>query len=451
MTNDNGKWPLPEGWVWTTLGEVTDPTRERVKPPDYSHLPFIGMDDVESQTMRLLSTKSSADMKSSAERFRPDDVLYGSLRPYLNKVYRPDFEGLASAEFIVFRKVPQLESRYLQYFLNQWSFVEFINRQNTGDRPRVKFSQMEDHPIPLAPLPEQQRIVAEIEKQFTRLDAAVAALKRARAGLARYKAAVLKAAVEGRLVPQDPADEPAAVLLQRILAERRAKWEAANPKKQYIEPKRPEVAGLPELPEGWVWVNLDIVAHVTKLAGFEYTKFVRYSEDGDLPVVKAENVGKGQFEETEYSFVKSDSVDHLVRSKLVENDLLMVFIGANLGNVALLPRGRTFFLGPNVALIRTTSEYLIPRFLEAYLRSPIGFNFTRQLSRSTAQGSISMGSIRQIPIAIPPVPEQWRIAEEIDFKLSISVKSESSVDAKLARSERLRQAVLAKAFRGELV
>ncbi len=98
-----------------------------------------------------------------------------------------------------------------------------------------------------SPLPEQHRIVAEIETQFTRLEAGVAALKRAQANLRRYKAAVLKAACEGRLVPTEAElaraegrdYEPADVLLQRILAERRAKWEAENPGKRYKEPAAP--------------------------------------------------------------------------------------------------------------------------------------------------------------------------------------------------------------------
>ncbi len=114
-------------------------------------------------------------------------------------------------------------------------------------------------PIPLPPLPEQHRIVAEIEKQFTRLDAGVAALKRVQANLKRYRASVLKAACEGRLAPQDPADEPADRLLARILAERRAKWEAEHPGKKYVEPAAPVTDGLPELPVGWCWATMEQV------------------------------------------------------------------------------------------------------------------------------------------------------------------------------------------------
>ena len=153
--------------------------------------------------MRLLDTAKTSDVKSSGSYFDRGDVLYGRLRPYLNKVYMPDFGGLASGEFIVFPSQPNLDNAYLKYFLNQWEFVSFVTRLNTGDRPRVDFTQFADYPIPLPPLLEQHRIVAEIETQFTRLDASVAALRRARANLKRYRASVLKAACEGRLVPTE--------------------------------------------------------------------------------------------------------------------------------------------------------------------------------------------------------------------------------------------------------
>ncbi len=93
--------------------------------------------------------------------------------------------GLCSGEFIPFRKTPYLDNKYLLYFLSSWEFVSFASHLNEGDRPRVNFDQLADYPFPLAPLPEQHRIVAEIETQFTRLDAGVAALKRVQANLRR--------------------------------------------------------------------------------------------------------------------------------------------------------------------------------------------------------------------------------------------------------------------------
>ena len=130
---------------------------------------------------------------------------------------------------------------------------------------RIKGSTFADYPIALAPLGEQDRIVAEIEKQFTRLDAALSALEMALANLKRYQSSILKAACEGKLVPTEAElaraqgyDYAAAdQLLERILAERRARWEAQeNRRGKYKEPIGPDTATLPELSEGWAWSAL---------------------------------------------------------------------------------------------------------------------------------------------------------------------------------------------------
>src|SRR5437867_1819883 len=93
---------LPRGWVKTTLGELSQPTRPRQNPSEFPHLRYLGLEHVEAHTTRILGTISATEMKSGAVHFWPGDVLYGRLRPYLNKVVCPDFEGMGSSEFIVF-------------------------------------------------------------------------------------------------------------------------------------------------------------------------------------------------------------------------------------------------------------------------------------------------------------------------------------------------------------
>ena len=266
--------------------------------------------------MRLLNTVKTSDVKSSGSYFDRGDVLYGRLRPYLNKVYSPDFSGLASGEFIVFPNQANLHNGYLKYFLNQWEFVSFATRLNAGDRPRVDFSQLVDCPFPLPPLAEQHRIVAEIETQFTRLDASVAALRRAQANLKRYRVSVLKAACEGRLVPTEAElarsegrdYEPAAVLLERILAERRARWESREKRRgKYKEPSALDTSALPELPEGWAWAVIEQL-----LARSEYGTSVKCSyEATGLPVLRIPNIVAGEIDLTDIKYatqpVKIDS------------------------------------------------------------------------------------------------------------------------------------------------
>ena len=153
--------------------------------------------------------------------------------------------------------------------------------------------------FPIPPLSEQRRIVAKIEELFSDLDAGVVALERVRANLKQYRAAVLKAAVQGKLTEewraQHPDTEPASMLLERILTERRRQWEKDQlakfaqagkqpPKGWQSKYAPPEDAAhsLPDLPGHWCWVTIDAIAFVTKLAGFEYTKFVKYEDSGDL-------------------------------------------------------------------------------------------------------------------------------------------------------------------------
>jgi len=144
--------------------------------------------------------------------------------------------------------------------------------KQTVNLASINLGQLKACPIPLPPLAEQRRIVAAIEQQFTRLDAGVVALKRAQVRLKRYRAAVLKSAVEGELTADwraaHPATETGAELLQRILAERRARREAdlrakgKDPAKaRYEEPAGPEVEGLAELPGGWCWATIKQIAH----------------------------------------------------------------------------------------------------------------------------------------------------------------------------------------------
>ena len=127
--------------------------------------------------MRLLATVPAGEMKSAGVHFQVGDVLYGRLRPYLNKVLRPLFEGLSSAEFIVFPPSPSIDQQFLQYVLNSSPFVSFASHLNEGDRPRVDFEQIGNFELALPPLAEQRRIVAEIEKHFANADPSCGALE----------------------------------------------------------------------------------------------------------------------------------------------------------------------------------------------------------------------------------------------------------------------------------
>ena len=315
---------LPATWNVRPLGEVVQPTRPRTKPSETPDLPFIGMENVEAHTMKLLGTVPARTMKSSAVHFQPNDVLYGRLRPYLNKVYRPDFEGLCSAEFIVFPKSEGVSSRYLQYFLNSSSFVSYATHLNAGDRPRVDFEQLSPYPFPVAPYEEQKRIVAEIEKQFSRLDEAVASLKRTKSNLKRYKAAVLKAAVEGKLVP--------------------------------IKDRQTTKIG-------------DVAELVTKGSSPNWQGF-NYTEKGAV-FVRSQNVGWGELDLSDVAHLPPAFNEKERKSVLKRDDVLLNIVGASIGRAALAtPDIEGGNVNQAVAVIRLNQERMLPKYLMLNLLSP---------------------------------------------------------------------------------
>ena len=194
----------------TTLGEIISPRRERVTyNGDNGNIPFIGLDCIAPNALAPFKVNSLKDTKSTCFMFYKNDVLYGRMRSYLNKVFKAGINGAASAEFIVFPYNTQILPDYLKYTLHQQKFVEFATRNSSGDRPRVKFEEdLSTFSLILPSLPEQKAIVEKIEKAFACADKAQAAISAMLEQAKRLKQSILKRAFEGRLVPQDPNDKP---------------------------------------------------------------------------------------------------------------------------------------------------------------------------------------------------------------------------------------------------
>jgi len=328
-------------------------------------------------------------------------------------------------------------------------------------------------PLPLPPLAEQRRIVAAIEEQLTRLDAAVAGLERARANLKRYRAAVLAAACSGRLVPTEAElarregrdYEPAGVLLQRILAERRARWEADQLARLHAQGKPPkddawkrkyQVAQTVDPPkrvfltEGWTWAALDQLLCClrnglsTKPDQSEGVRILRISAVRPLSV---------NMEDVRYlSGRVGDYSDYILET----DDLLFTRYNGNpeLVGVCGVVRHTSGDTAHPDKLIRgkVVSADSLPRYLEIALNVGPSRDFLARRVRTTAgQSGVSGGDLKQTPVPLPPLAEQHRIVAEVERRLSVVEELERAVEHALARAARLRQSVLRRAFEGRLV
>ena len=347
-------------------------------------------------------------------------------------------------------------SRYALYALR--ASEEELRSRSTGTTfEAIRGNDLRSHPLPLPPLPEQHRIVAEIEKQFTRLDASVAALKRVQANLKRYRASVLKAACEGKLVPTEAElarlegrdYEPANRLLERILAERRARWESQVKRgRKYEEPVASDTSALSELPEGWVWATLDQVSYRIQYG----TSSKAGSDATGIPVLRMGNIQDGDLDLSNLKYLSAQDVD-AQKTLLEHGDLLF-----NRTNSAELVGKCAVFKGaPSRAcfasyLIRVSFEGFLPEFACAYINSEHGRRYISQVrNQQVGQANVNGTKLAAMPIPVPPFGEQRRIVAEVERRLSVVQKAEVSIEANLRRVERLRQSILKQAFSGKLV
>jgi len=360
-----------------------------------------------------------------------------------------------------------MPGRYILYYLR--SIESLVESLGTGTTFKaISGGILRELRIPIAPLNEQKRIVAEIEKQFSRLDEAVTNLNRVDANLKRYKASVLKAAVEGKLTEQwrkeHPDVEPADKLLNRILTERRQKWEEAELakmkekgiepkddhwKERYKEPFIPSYAHLPSLPSGWHWVTSDQVFGFVTSGSRGWAKY--YSETGPI-FLRVGNL--------DHDSITPDleNVQHVeppkgaegTRTRIESNDIL-ISITADVGMIALAPDDfHEAYINQHISLARPVGS-VNSKYLAWYLAARPGQKQFQDLQRGATKAGLGLDDIRSVNVPLPSMEEQEEIVSEIERWIGIIDKSLRDIDLNLKRAERLRQSILKKAFSGKLV
>lgn len=455
---------LPGGWCWTTVGEITknfDGRRVPVKEGDRQSrsgpYPYYGasgiIDDIDGFLFDgdyLLIAEDGANLlsRSTPIAFRATGKFWVNNHAHVVQLHG----GMVL--------------NYLQWYLNGINLQFYV----TGTaQPKLNQLNLNRIPVPLAPLNEQRRIVEKIEELFSDLDAGVAALERARANLKRYRAAILKAAVDGSLTAawraQHPDVEPAATLLARILTERRRKWEAdqlakfittgkppsKNWQAKYVEPTQPDTANLPPLPESWCWASVEqITSLVTKGSspgwqGFEYCTV-------GVPFVRSQNVRWGTLDLDDLVFLpKEFNVAHQ-NSIIKAGDVLLNLVGASIGRSAVATEAID---GANtnqaVGIIRSIPGLVSRQFLVQILLSPMLQSHIAKTKADVARANFNLDDVRPTPIPLSPIDEQEIIVAEVAEKLSQIESAEMAIDHSLKRAARLRQSILKRAFEGKLV
>ena len=355
-----------------------------------------------------------------------------------------------------------------------WWWFAALNLATLSDGsnvPQINHSDIEPLSLPIPPLNEQRRIVSKIEELFSDLDAGVLALKRAKANLKRYRAAALKAAVEGKLTEEwrakHPHAEPASKLLARILTERRQKWESEQLAKfdaagkelpkgwkdRYVEPTPTDTTELPELPDSWCWVNLGKMLYEIE-GGKSFKCLTRRATDSEWGVIKVSAMTWGTFLEEEQKAIPPGSqID--ASNEIKPGDLLLSRSNTTelVGASVLVGDCRSRLLLSDKSLRLKVSDLVDRRWLHKVISSSIG---RRQLSAmatgtSDSMRNVSQEKIESVLLPLPPKDEQLEIVTQIEERISIIAMADVQVSSSLLRAARLRQSILKQAFEGKLV
>lgn len=453
---------LPPGWTQTTLGDAFKwgsggtPLRSR-KEYYGGDIPWAIIGDLNDGIVtETQTTITEAGLRDSSAKWVEEGSVLVAMYGSIGKLGMAG-KRLTTNQAIAFAKCDSIDAKYLFYYL----LGERSNLNSLGSgATQLNISQtvIKAYPFPVAPLPEQRRIVARIEELFTCVDAGMAALKRVQAALRHYKGAVLKAACEGRLVSQDPNDEPAPKLFERILAQRRTKWESdlrakgKDPKKaKYVEPRPPDTHGLQELPPGWCWTRLDQLTHHVTSGSRGWARF--YAPTGSL-FIRVGNFNRQSkaIDLEDMAFVKAPRNPEAVRTRLQIGDLLIT-ITADVGMVGVVDEhvcdGRDAYINQHVCLVRLMDKEVADFVAYVLASEPLQMDFRHKQYGATKKG-LNLDDVRSLTIPLAPLAEQHRIVAELERRLSVVRELEHTVNANIARAERMRQAILKRAFEGKL-
>ena len=411
---------LPRGWAEIEIGDLTAPVRPRCTPQEYPRLPFVGMEQVESYSGRLIGTVSSSTMKSTAFQFQPGDILYGRLRPYLNKVLYAELMGLCSSEFIVLPPMGSFDPKYLAFYLRTDGFVSFANQLNQGDRPRVNFGQISSHEVPLAPLAEQKRIVAKVEKMLAKVDASRARMEKVSALLKRFRQSILAAACSGRLT---------------------ADW-------------REDKGAEDDLPAGWSWTPLQRLLPKGGIFDGPFGSNLKSSDytDSGVRVIRLENIGQLRFIGEKETFISREKYANLKKHTVGEGDIIFASFVAGEVRACLLPALSTKAIAKaDCFCLRPNSELVDRKYLLFQLVSQKSFNTLFEEIHGATRPRINTTQLRELEIRLCPFPEQLEIVRRVEELFALADRLEARVGKARGQVDKLTQSILVKAFRGELV
>ena len=489
---------LPETWKPATIGELIggngifvdgDWVESKDQDPDGNvrliQLADIGDGDFRNKSSRFLTRTKAYELRCTF--LQNDDILIARMPEPLGRACLfpliGDEKHVTVVDVCIVRPGHnKISNKFLIYAINSPQVRRVIDNFKTGStRKRISRKNLARVNLPIAPFPEQHRIVAKIELLFSELDKGVDELKKARETLALYRQSLLKAAFEGRLTEKwrkEHAGELESVdqLLARIKAEREKRyqqqvnewnqsvkdWEAKGELgRKPTKPRKPkelpplteeELVDLPGLPEGWAWIRLgNCNVEVFDGPFGSNLKSSDYVASG-VRVIRLENIGALKFYEEKRSYISEEKYATITKHTVSGGDVIFSSFIAEGTRVTVLPDYIDKAVNKaDCFCVRTCDSFLDPSYIAAHLSTRLVFKLLESKIHGATRPRINTTQLKYCPLPICSEREQQKIIKEIRSIASVTEQIEETISQSLQQSELLRQSILKKAFSGKLV
>lgn len=472
---------LPNNWAWATFGDVAELIRgvnykkpDASKEPEADKLPILRANNIGYGLNFNDLVYVPEKLIKDEQHIKKGDIIIAMSSGSKHLVGKAaqandNFNGGYGAFCANLRVTTEIDPKYVAYFYSSRENIKRITGLSKGSNiNNLKREHILNAPIPVAPPEQQKRIVAKIEELFSHIDAGIEALKKAKQLLKQYRQSVLKAAVTGELTKEwreanKAKLEPASQLLERILKERRQKWEEQQNeqfkakgkmpkddgwKEKY---KEPEVLGINEIEVTDGWVTCAFEQLITELKNGISKK---PTEESGLAIFRISAVRP--------MFVNKEDVRYLPNDfnstgfEIENDDLLFTRYNGNpelvgvCGKVKGLQR-KIVYPDKIMRARLVSNSSLSSDYLELSLNCGVSKTFIRSVTKTTAgQSGVAGGDVKKCPVVLPCFLEQQKIAEIVDEKTSAIMHLQDAVDFQLIKAEKNKQSILASAFSNNL-
>ena len=433
ISEDEIPFDIPESWKWVKVGNVgswsSGATPSRTNPAYYGGtIPWLKTGDLNDGFIKEIPEFiTDLALEKTSVRLNPvGSVLMAMYGATIGKLGILDISATTNQACCACIPYEGMHNKYLFYYLMSMR-RSYIGMAEGGAQPNISKEKIVNSLIPLPPLAEQKRIVAKIEELIPLVDRYAAAYEKLEQFNAKFpedmKKSVLQYAIQGKLVEQRAEEGTGEELYQQIQAYKQKLIKAGKLKKTRALEPISELAIPFDFPLSWKVCYIDDIAFVTKLAGFEYTKYIADNlvTDG-IPLFKGKNVQNGKLVFSFESYIPESISDELPRSQIAKKCLLTPYVGT-IGNIAIFDGSFKAHLGSNVGKIELlnsdTKTFVLEEYVLWYLKSTYGYAELTKHKKATAQESISIDAIRNVIIAIPPIEEQYRIVAKIEELLPL--------------------------------